>query len=349
MIVSSPDRIYQFLVTILLRSDRTATTISRFARSILFISTLASSPMLIPPAFQTPIAGNTKLLGVIGDPIAHTFSPVMHNAAIAKLGLDYRYVAFAVKPADLATALAGFAAIGVVGCSVTIPHKQTIMPLLQAISPVATAIGAVNTVWHTAEGWHGTNTDIAGFVAPLAAIERDWSQTTAIVLGNGGAARAVVAGCHQLGCGQIHVFGRNAPKLAEFKASWQDIELQTIARDLPSPVKLDVHLWDELATSIDRDNLLLINCTPMGMHPHMTETPISAEMMANVGANAIAYDLIYTPRPTQFLQLATANGAIAIDGLEMLIQQGAIAFELWLNASPPIEIMRQTLLEYLKN
>jgi shikimate dehydrogenase len=252
-----------------------------------------------------PITGTTKLLGVIGHPIAHTFSPTMHNAAIEALGLDYRYVAFAVAP-------------------------------------------AVNTIWNTPTGWDGTNTDIAGFIAPLAAIQADWGQMTAIVLGNGGAARAVVAGCHQLGCREIHVFGRSAAKLADFGASWQDIQLETIAGKV-SPVQVYTHLWSELAGFIDRDNLLLINSTPMGMHPHVEDSPIDGAMMAKIGAQAIVYDLIYTPRPTKFLQLATANGAIAIDGLEMLIHQGAIAFELWLHQAAPIEVMRQALLRSLKN
>jgi shikimate dehydrogenase len=290
-----------------------------------------------------PITGTTKLLGVIGQPIAHTFSPAMHNAAIEQLGLDYRYVAFAVAPADLATALAGFAAIGVVGCSVTIPHKQAIMPLLTQITPLAQAVGAVNTIWNTTTGWHGTNTDIAGFIAPLAAMQRDWGQTIAIVLGKGGAARAVVAGCHQLGCGEIHVFGRDAIELADFGASWQDIQLQK-NDGKTSPVQIQTHLWGELAIFIGCDNLLLINSTPVGMHPHVEDSPIDGAMMAKLSAKAIVYDLIYTPRPTKFLQSATANGAIAIDGLEMLIHQGAIAFELWLQQPAPIEIMRQALL-----
>jgi shikimate dehydrogenase len=296
---------------------------------------------------MSPITGTTKLLGVIGDPIAHTFSPAMHNAALEKLGLDYRYVAFAVAPADLATALAGFAAIGVVGCSVTIPHKQAIVPLLTQITPLAKAVGAVNTIWSTPTGWHGTNTDIAGFIAPLAAIERDWGQTTAIVLGNGGAARAVVAGCHQLGCGNIQVFGRDASKLAKFAASWQDLQIQQLDGQV-SPVRMRAQLWSELPTFIDRDNLLLINSTPIGMHPQVEDSPIDAAMMAKIGTNAIVYDLIYTPRPTKFLQIAADRGAMAIDGLEMLIQQGAHAFELWLKQPAPIEVMRQTLLKSLK-
>jgi shikimate dehydrogenase len=295
-----------------------------------------------------PIAGTTKLLGVIGNPIAHTLSPLMHNAAIEHLGLDYRYVPFLVAPPQLESALAGFAAIGVVGCSVTIPHKQAIVPLLANITPLAQAVGAVNTIWNTPAGWQGTNTDVAGFISPLMALGRDWGQTTAAILGNGGAARAVVAGCHQLGCGKIQVFGRDAAKLAAFQASWQQIQLRVTNRQTPTPVQIETHLWDELPRAIARDNLLLINCTPIGMHPQMEASPIAAEIFDKIGANPIAYDLIYTPRPTKFLQLATARGAISIDGVEMLIQQGAIAFELWLQQSAPVEVMRQALIDHLQ-
>lgn len=142
---------------------------------------------------------------------------VMHNAAIAKLGLDYVYLPFPIAPENLADAIAGFAAVGVVGFSVTIPHKQAIMPLLAEITPIAQAIGAVNTVSRQNNQWVGTNTDIEGFISPLqTTYQQDWSQKTAVILGNGGAARAVVAGCQQLGFAEIHVVGRNQQRLAEF-------------------------------------------------------------------------------------------------------------------------------------
>jgi shikimate dehydrogenase len=295
------------------------------------------------------ITGTTKLLGVIGNPIGHSLSPIIHNAAIEQLGLDYRYLAFPISPADLATALDGFAAIGLVGCSVTIPHKQAIIPFLAEITPLAKAVGAVNTVWNTPEGWKGTNTDVAGFISPLVAMQRDWSQTTVAILGNGGAARAVVAGCHQLGCGAIDVFGRDSAKLAKFKSSWQDIQLPIKGNETPMPVTIQTHLWDELSTLINQDNLLLVNSTPIGMHPQIEDSPISAATIERIGANSLAYDLIYTPRPTRLLQLAKDAGMMTIDGTEMLVQQGAVAFELWLQQPAPIEMMRQTLIQYLSS
>ena len=293
------------------------------------------------------ITGTTKILAVIGNPISHSLSPIIHNAAIDHLGLDYRYLAFPVAPDQLATALGGFAAIGLVGCSVTIPHKQAIMPLLTEITPLAQAVGAVNTVWNTPTGWHGTNTDVAGFVSPLAAMERDWSATTAAILGNGGAARAVVVGCHQLGCGSIHVFGRDAAKLAQFQSSWSKIKLTVNGSDIPKQVMIETHLWAELPTLINQDHLLLVNSTPIGMYPQVDISPINAVMMQGIGSNSLAYDLIYTPQPTKFLQLAKAAGMITIDGTEMLVQQGAAAFELWLKQPAPIQIMRQALIQIL--
>lgn len=283
------------------------------------------------------ITGKTKLLGVIGDPIEHSLSPVMHNAAIACLGLDYVYLPFPIKAADLETAIAGFAAIGLVGFSVTIPHKQAIIPLLSEVSSVAQAIGAVNTVWRTEAGWSGTNTDVTGFIAPLKAYQRDWSQTTPVILGYGGAARAVVVGLAELGCTAIHVTGRSLQKLIQFQQSWANTPLAT---------KLKTHRWEQLPELLSQTDLV-VNTTPVGMSPHVEQSPVDAAAMQGLKENAIAYDLIYTPSPTQFLRQAKQQGAITIDGLEMLVQQGAAAWELWLGQTPPVDVMRQSLQKYL--
>jgi len=263
----------------------------------------------------------------------------MHNAAIAHLGLDYIYLPFPIAPENLEIAIAGFAAIGVVGFNVTIPHKQAIIPLLSEITPVAQAIGAVNTVSRQNNRWVGTNTDIEGFIALLqTTYKQDWSQKVAVILGNGGAARAVVAGCHQLGFAKIYVLGRNVEKLQAFCDSWNN-----------SPIEenLQVGTWDELAKLIPQADLL-VNTTPIGMYPKVDESPLSVEEMANLPTGAIAYDLIYIPKPTQFLKQAEKQGAIAIDGLEMLVQQGVAALKIWLQQETiPVEVMRQTLQKHL--
>lgn len=288
---------------------------------------------------KTMITGKTKLLGVIGHPVEHSLSPVMHNAALAQLGLDYVYLPFPIAPENLEVAIAGLATIGVEGFSVTIPHKQAIIPLLAEISPVAQAIGAVNTVTRRGNQWVGTNTDIEGFISPLqTTYKQDWSQKVAVILGNGGAARAVVAGCHQLGFAEIHVVGRNVQRLEEFRHSWEN-----------SPIgeNLQVHSWDHLTKLIPQANLL-VNTTPIGMYPKIDESPLSTEELANLPVGVIAYDLIYIPQPTQFLQKAQQQGAIAIDGLEMLVQQGVAALKIWLQQDNiPVDVMRQALKKQL--
>ena len=284
------------------------------------------------------ITGKTKLLGIIGAPIEHSLSPVMHNAAIAELGADYIYIPFPVEKVNLSKAIAGFEVIGVQGFNITIPHKQSIMTLLSKVTGAAKMVGAVNTVWYTESGWQGTNTDVEGFVAPLKEISRDWSQITAIVLGNGGAARAVVVGLAELGCSGIQIVGRDRQKLLNFSQTWQN--MPKIA-----PL-LKVHSWEtlpELLSSAD----LLVNTTPVGMYPHIDNSPISQELIQQLKPDAIAYDLIYTPSPTKFLSFAAARGLKAIDGLEMLVQQGAAALEIWLQQPVPIDTMRNSLKQQL--
>jgi len=279
------------------------------------------------------IKGTTRLLGVVGYPIDYALSPVMHNAAIAHVKADYVFVAFPVKPEDLACALKGFESIGVRGFSVTIPHKQNIIPLLKEITPEARMIGAVNAVWRTEGGWKGTNYDCFGFTQPLEAMHCDWKDIAPIVLGNGGAARAVVVGCHSLGCPEIHVFGRNQDRLTWFAQSWRDTPIEHV---------LKVHSWDELGEIISRTRLL-VNATPMGMHPDVGQSPLSEEMIRSIQPGTIVYDLVYTPRPTLFLEKAERSGAVVIDGLEMLVQQGAKALETWLDQPAPVDIMREAM------
>lgn len=288
------------------------------------------------------ITGKTQLLGVIGDPISHSLSPVMHNAAIQVMNMtndqdqvDYVYLPFPIKTENLAGAIACLQNIGVKGFNVTIPHKQTIMPLLTEVSAIAQAVGAVNTVYLTENGWAGTNTDMDGFIAPLK--QYDWANKTAIILGNGGSSRAVVAGCQQLGMKKIHVLGRNQAKLEEFLDSWQNS---------PLPVNLQVHDWQEIDHLIS-DCALLVNTTPLGMYPNVHESPLSQQVVNKLTPNTIVYDLIYTPNPTKFLAEARQQGAIIIDGLEMLVQQGAIALQLWLKRPVPVDIMRQSLQKHL--
>jgi shikimate dehydrogenase len=274
------------------------------------------------------ITGTTKILGVMGYPIEHSLSPVMHNAALQKLGADYIYVPLAVPPADLAGVLASLRAIDCRGFNVTIPHKQAVMAHLSEISEVARSIGAVNTVWPTEQGWAGTNTDILGFLSPLRSLPRP---ETVVLLGGGGAARAVIAGCVQLGCEDIWVVGRDLGKLEALGASWSQVKLQE---------------WSKLNDLLPLADLV-VNCTPIGMFPQIEASPLSVQQIELLRVGAIVYDLIYTPRPTQLLQMAEAGGCQSIDGVDMLVGQGAAALELWLGQPVPVELMRASLIDVL--
>ncbi len=283
------------------------------------------------------ITGKTGLFGVIGDPISHSLSPLIHNAALEALGLDLVYVAFAITPKNLAMAIAGLEVIGVQGFNVTIPHKQAIIPLLTEITAIAKEVGAVNTVYRTEQGWQGTNTDVAGFISPLQRMAQNWSSITPLVIGNGGAARAVVVGLRELGCQKIQVVGRNFDKLRQLQSSWSDSSLAH---------RLQIHSWDDLAALIPNAQLL-INTTPLGMAPRINESPVADNIMQTLPSTAIVYDLIYTPSPTRFLSQAKQQGAQIIDGSDMLVNQGAASLQRWLNQEIPVEAMAQALQRHL--
>jgi shikimate dehydrogenase len=283
------------------------------------------------------ILGTTKILGVMGFPVSHSLSPVMHNAAIAAMGLDYVYVPFPIPVEDLPAAITGLKAIqSVQGFNLTIPHKVEVIPLLDEVLPIAKAVGAVNTVKRVGDRWVGTNTDVAGFLSPLKQLNCDWGNSPAVILGSGGAAKAVVAACLELGCPVIHVVGRDSKKMKKFHGA-----MTSQLHDY----NLRVHPWTSIPHLLEVAGIV-INATPIGMASD-PNTPISETEMDLLPDQAIAYDLIYTPRPTKFLQIAAARGLKAIDGLEMLINQGAIGLEFWLDQPVPIEIMRQALITHL--
>lgn len=285
------------------------------------------------PLTATIFNGKTQVFGIIGYPIEHTLSPPMQNAALLQLGVNGVYVPFPVHPDQVEIALSGLWALGVQGFNVTIPHKQVVMPHLATVTEIGQSIGAVNTVWRTELGWAGTNTDVTGFIAPLEELSVDWAASHVVILGNGGAARAVVAGCTLLGCKAVWVVGRDQEKLQRFAASWKKSPLKPTFRTC---------LMTEL-TALLPQTRLVVNTTPLGMSPHIHASPVTQAQANLLPEAAIAYDLIYTPRTTQFLSFASQRGLVTINGAEMLVQQGAAALEIWLRKSPPVLTMRQAL------
>jgi shikimate dehydrogenase len=261
------------------------------------------------------ITAHTALLGVLGHPVGHSLSPAMHNAAIDALGLDWVYLALPVPAEGLATVVQGLEAIGCRGLNVTIPHKQAVAGLCRRLSPLAERVGAVNTlVPLEGGGWLGTNTDVEGFLTPLRG--QSWQGRQALVLGNGGSARAVVAALVELELATITVVGRRPEALAAFAAdcsSWAP-RLGTCTLDRP---------LEPLLASAD----LVVNTTPVGMNSD--QCPLSPGQLAMLRPMATVYDLIYVPRPTQLLRQAAARGCSTIDGLTMLVHQGAASLRLW--------------------
>lgn len=279
------------------------------------------------------LTGHTRIVGVIGDPVAHSRSPQMHNAAFAKAGLDYVYVPFHVRPDDLAAAIAGFKAINVVGINVTLPHKQAVIPFLTSISREAELIGAVNTLTFVDGNIHGDNTDAPGV---LQALDEDGNTSgtpvgeKVVVLGAGGAARAVVVALALRGVAAITIANRTVEKA---------VSLATEMDQKTGVSMQGMGLTDERLPLSVRESKLLVNTATISMdvtHPLL----ISADWLQ---PNTIVYDIVYTPPVTPLMQAATERGCQTLGGIGMLVHQGAIAFEKWTGVAPCIETMRQAL------
>jgi shikimate dehydrogenase len=278
------------------------------------------------------LTGHTHIVGVIGDPVEHSRSPQMHNAAFAKAGLDYVYVPFHVRPDDLADAIAGFKAINVVGINVTLPHKQAVIRSVTSISREAELIGAVNTLTFVEGNIYGDNTDAPGV---LKALEEDGNMSVpvgenAIVLGAGGAARAVVVALALRGVASITIANRTVEKavsLAEEMDRKTGVSMQGMGltdEGLPLAVRESKLLVNTATTSMDVTQPLLI----------------SADWLQ---PNTIVYDIVYTPPVTPLMQAATERGCQTLGGIGMLVHQGAIAFEKWTGVTPCTQTMRQAL------
>jgi shikimate dehydrogenase len=293
------------------------------------------------------IDGHTKLVGLIGWPVEHSLSPLMHNAAFDALGLNWRYVPLPVPPGQVEVAIRGLAALGFCGANVTVPHKQAVMPVLDSISPNARALGAVNTLLLERDAGgellsvQGYNTDDAGFVSALRQHFPPLGGTKggdAVVVGAGGAARAVVFGLLGAGSGQITVLNRSPRRARELTAD--------LARSPACAARLRaLPLTPETLIESARAASLLVNATPVGMWPRVDDS-IWPDV-APLPSHLTVFDLVYNPLQTRLLRQAQRAGARPIDGLGMLIHQGAIAFKIWTGAATVNEIttlMRAALL-----
>ncbi len=279
--------------------------------------------------------GNTQLIGILGYPVSQSKSPVMHNAVFTELGLNWAYVPLPVHPDQMERALKGLIALGFRGANVTIPYKETVLPFMNDLSPSAHAINAVNTISVTPDGrLLGDNTDASGFIEDLQENNIDVQNSTALILGAGGSARAILYGLLQAGCHEVTLLNRSLDKahqvVQEISASFAKTNIQT-------------DILDETNLARFSNANLIINCTSLGMKANADQMPWYDHISFHKGQ--IVYDLIYNPNPTRFLEKAQQDGARILNGLGMLVHQGVLSFTIWTGVQPPIEIMRKAILE----
>mgnify|MGYP001465662478 CR=1 FL=1 len=277
------------------------------------------------------ISAETSLVGVIGNPIQHSLSPIIHNAALEKMGLDWCYLAIPCETKNLEIVINGLEAMKCKGLNITIPHKQDAIKSCKRISKLAQQIGAINTLIRDKEGgWVGTNTDIDGFIAPLK--DTNWKSQKAIILGCGGSARAVFSGLNTLNFDEIIIIGRDKIKLDNFIKNMRSNF--TVSKEFFPSIQGVIEKDSELIEYIKNADLI-VNTTPVGMKRTKTkfnqsiEMPLGKEIWENLKSSATLYDLIYNPRPTAWLENGERYNCKIIDGLEMLIQQGAASLKLW--------------------
>ena len=262
----------------------------------------------------------SNFVGVLGWPLEYTLSPALHSAAFRHMRMDWIYLSWPVPPESLAPAVAGLRALGALGANVTMPHKETIIEHLDEISGDARSVGAVNTVQRIGDSLVGHNTDVDGFREFLSGDAGvDVSGASALVLGSGGAARAVVKGLDDLGVEKISIAARDAERGAKLV----DLASRNIAA---------VSSWDD-AGSLAGGSDIIVNATPLGTRDG---DPLPA---VEWGPQHVVVDLVYDPPSTELVERARAGGARAWGGVGMLVRQAASSFQIWTGQDPPIETM----------
>jgi shikimate dehydrogenase len=283
---------------------------------------------------RVPLTATTRLVAVIGDPIAHSRSPLMHNAAFAALGLDFAYGAFRVRPADVGAAVAAVRALDLAGLNVTIPHKQAVIAHLDALSPVARLTGAVNTIVNRDGVLHGDNTDVPGLSRALDEAGLASRAKLAIVLGAGGSARAAVVALARRARTVVIAARRAEQSQALIDELGPGVRARLLSVPLGALAEADGPAAAQLAIAD-----VVVNSTPVGMKGE----PFLPFAFAATPAHCLFYDLVYTERATPFLACARRARRRGVNGLGMLLHQGAVAFEQWTGVAAPIDVMRRAL------
>ena len=285
------------------------------------------------------ISSKTSFIALIGNPVSHSLSPIMQNAALQYLGLDLIYIAMPCKDEDLELVLSSLKKINCKGLNITIPHKENVFNLCSEISPIANKLKAINTLkLNSKNQWSGTNTDVEGFIYPLKTL--NLTNKNSIVLGSGGAARSVIQGLINLNVSTISVISRNKSSLDELIINFgKQIKIQGLLNN------------DNRAQNLIEEADLIVNTTPVGMKTTKREEsilPFGKNFWRSLNSNSIIYDLIYNPAPTSLLKFSAKKGCMTIDGLQMLVAQGIKSLSFWTDGlEVPFDIMNDAIKKYL--
>ena len=274
------------------------------------------------------IKGSTNIVGLIGHPVEHSFSPPMHNAAFDALGLNYAYVAFDVDPNNLKSAIEGAKSLNIKGFNVTIPHKIDVMNYLNELDEVAELIGAVNTI--DFQNLKGYNTDGIGAIKAIEEVTSVKGKKV-VVAGAGGASRAISFYLAKYGVESLTILNRNESKA------------QNLASDISNSKLIEDVVSDSISkiNPYIKDADILIDTTPLGMDPHIDDEPIA--LAENMHGDLVVFDAVYNPNETVLLKQAIKAGAKPVYGIKMLLYQGAESFKIWTGRDAPIDVMEQAL------
>ena len=263
------------------------------------------------------INGHTRLCGLIGNPVEHTLSPVIHNTLAERLSHNLVYVPFLVEQGRLQAAVEGACGLNILGMNVTVPYKSDVIPFLKEIDGLAEKIGAVNTLVRTEAGYKGYNTDILGLYRAMCSEGIALKGEQVVLLGAGGAARAVAFLCAEKGAKKVYLLNRSIEKAQAVAAEVN----RAFAGEVICPMIISDY------QKLPEEKLLAIQCTSVGLHPDTDRAVIEDETFYQ--KIHTGYDLIYKPAETKFMKYVTKNGGRAYNGLKMLLYQGIIAYELW--------------------
>ncbi len=285
------------------------------------------------------ITSKTSFIALIGNPVTHSLSPIMQNAALQYLGLDLIYIAIPCKDKDLRLVINSLKKVNCKGLNITIPYKQKVFNLCNEVSPIAKKLKAINTLkLNSDKEWNATNTDVDGFVYPLQSL--DFKKKESIILGSGGAARSVIQGLLNLNFSTIRIISRNKNSLNEIIKNFStQYQIKGLSPD-----------DDAVNTLIEKADLI-VNTTPVGMQTALNEEnllPFGENFWKPLNSNTTVYDLIYNPAQTALLKFCDKKGCRTINGTQMLIAQGLESLSFWTNGlEVPFEIMHNALKKYL--